>query len=190
MIYENTENYLAAGQITFCNVSQKKKLVRTPQSFSKSRLYVPNLVFSLIHNSLDNDFRIQFANDAEEAYRTSPDSRALKNNLAPPGQSRGRRWSLHTLMAFRKFSLYRSKLDEDWSLVTSLAASVVALPLVLLDAPVPMSVVTTVAGVSLLAAVGVWYQRCSSLPFRGCRSAVSDGRLRLKKPHCKSRKDI
>lgn len=29
------------------------------------------------------------------------------------------------------------------------------------------------------------YQRCSSRPFSGCRSAWSDGRLRLKKPHCR-----
>lgn len=27
------------------------------------------------------------------------------------------------------------------------------------------------------------YQRCSSRPFRGCRSAWSEGRLRLKNPH-------
>lgn len=27
------------------------------------------------------------------------------------------------------------------------------------------------------------YQRCSSLPFRGWRSAWSEGRLRLKNPH-------
>ncbi|GBP11719.1 hypothetical protein EVAR_77830_1 [Eumeta japonica] len=53
----------------FCNVSQRKNLVRTPHLSLEFRLYIPNLIFSLIHNSFDNDIRIQFANDAEDAYR-------------------------------------------------------------------------------------------------------------------------
>ncbi|GBP81917.1 hypothetical protein EVAR_65095_1 [Eumeta japonica] len=73
MIYENTENLLTAGLKLFCNVSPGKTLAHVPNVFSKTRLYVPNLVLSLIYNSFDNDFRIQFANDAEEAYMAISD---------------------------------------------------------------------------------------------------------------------
>ncbi|KPJ19112.1 hypothetical protein RR48_12623 [Papilio machaon] len=91
-------------------------------------------------------------------------------------------------------------LDESW-LVTSLAASVEELDELesTVSAESAVSAVSTVSAVSAVSMVCweravpgvslvtprsvVGYQRCSSRPFRGCRSVWSDGRLRLKKPH-------
>ncbi|GBP83447.1 hypothetical protein EVAR_103328_1 [Eumeta japonica] len=40
-----------------------------PQKRSRMNEYILDLVFGLIHNSFNNHFRIQFANDVEEAYK-------------------------------------------------------------------------------------------------------------------------
>ncbi|GBP30837.1 Heparan-alpha-glucosaminide N-acetyltransferase [Eumeta japonica] len=49
----------------------EKSLIRAAHLFPKSRLFISNLIFSPIYNSFNNDFRIELANDVEEAYRVA-----------------------------------------------------------------------------------------------------------------------
>lgn len=64
--------------------------------------------------------------------------------------------------------------------MTSLAASV---ELELVSDVSEVAEVAEVAEAAEATGSAGGYQRCSSRPFKGCRSLWSEGRLRLKKPH-------